>query len=343
MTTNCNRPAGSAIVNLLAFTTTEVAEAVPQSLASYQFEEASEFGVPKAGAGAEALLAGYTFEDHDLATRYTWKFLRDEPRRQIDQVWNNVMEADNRLVPGTILQRLFTPTERVNEQGNRVFGLWNGTDGLAPLPHLALEFDSSTAHYIASGQNIIDSQDIEDAVRMITKGYGRVNNARILILANPIQAEAITTWRAGKESRVAVSPETSGLVAKWDFVPSTDAPPYLTDQNIVGQVAPAEFAGLKVLGSYGEAWVIPSNLIPQGYVAVVATSGPNSTANAVGVRIHPNSAYQGLRLIPGRDQRYPLIEAYAARSFGVGVRHRSSAVCIRLTTGSYTGPTGIAV
>ena len=61
--------------------------------------------------------------------------------------------------------------------------------------------------------------------------------------------------------------------------------------------------------------------------------------NAVGFREHPNPAYQGLRLIPGHWQNFPVIESFAARGCGVGVRHRGAAVAIKVGTGSYTPPT----
>ncbi|GCB56738.1 hypothetical protein rerp_31460 [Rhodococcus erythropolis] len=118
------------------------------------------------------------------------------------------------------------------------------------------------------------------------------------MLCHPSDAEAISTFRAGVES--------GGLESKFDFIPSASAPAYLTPENVVGQIAPGEFGGLEVLGSYGPTWIIPSYFVPQGYIAVVAIGGPNSSLNPVAFRQHTNPAYQGLRMIPGRDQRYPL-------------------------------------
>ncbi len=75
----------------------------------------------------------------------------------------------------------------------------------------------------------------------------------------------------------------------------------------------------------------------------VATSGPNSLNNAIGVRQHPNTAYQNLRQIPGMGP-YPIVESFSALGFGVGVRHRSAAVAIQITTDSpYTAPSAAAI
>lgn len=323
----------SAILSHLTFETTAGADALPQSVEEFAFEEATEFGVPKAARPGSALLVGYTFKDYDIATRYTAKFLRDASRQQVDHVTNAIVEADNRNRARQVLKRIFTPTQGLSPENNPVFGLWNGTDGIAPLPHLGKTFPDTTSHYWASGNATLDSQDIEDAINAITvKGYGRRQGSKILVLANATETDKIATWKSGEESR-------SGVVAKFDFIPSADAPPYLTDKTIVGQAAPAELDGLRVTGSYGDAWVIPTELIPSGYVLVVASAGPNSPQNVAGYRIHPNTAYQGLKLIAG-NSRYPLVDAFYSNSFGVGVRNRSAAVCVQVTAGStYTAPT----
>lgn len=323
----------SSIANLLSYTTTNVADAIPQSLSSASFSEASEFGVPESvREPATALPLGYTYRDYDLAMRYSWKFLRDSTSEQIKSVFNRVLEADNKLVNGSVLKRLFDPTEELNEHGHKCYGLWCN-DGITPPPYLGKTFASTTTHYLPSGAAQIDSQDIEVAISLVTdKGYGRSQGSQLLILANPTDGEYITTWKSGVASR------SGGPLAKWDFIRSSTAPAYLTQETIVGKVPPGDFNGLPVQGSYGPAWLIHSNYIPAGYVAVVASSGPNSQNNPVAIRVHPNTQYQGLRVIPGHGP-YPIQESFAARGFGVGVRHRGAAAVIQVTTDStYTAP-----
>ncbi|GAB5897075.1 hypothetical protein [Mycolicibacterium mageritense] len=327
----------SALTRLLSYPTTNVADAVPQSTSSDSFELASEFGVPQsAREPATALPLGYDFYDYDRSARYTWRFLRDSTAEQIRSVTNRILEADNRLVNGTILKRLFTPTEGSNEQGHRVFGLWNGTDSLAPPPHMGKTFSTNHTHYLASGAAQIDSGDIEDAIRLIQEhGYGLAVGTQLLILANPDDGQFIETWRAGVESR------TSGPKAKHDFVPSTSAPAYLSEETIHGAQAPASYENLPVLGSYGRAWVIAHQYVPEGYVAVVASGGANSSNNPIAVRQHTNTYYQGLRIIPGAG-RYPLQDAFYQRTFGVGTRHRGAACVFQVkASGSYEAPTAL--
>ncbi|MFF1555299.1 hypothetical protein ACFVX3_30195 [Rhodococcus erythropolis] len=330
------------IASLLSYGTTAIADAVPQTIGSESFEEASEFGVPQGvREGAEALLLGYTFKDYDKATRFSWKFLRDASEEQVRSVVTRILEADNKNVNTAILNRLFNPTELLSPEKHRVFGLWNGSDGLTPPPHMGRTFLSTESHYLASGSAIIDSADIEDLINKVkTKGYGPQSGTQLLILANPAEGELIQAFKKGLESRPRIGAEPSAPVAKYDFIPSVSAPAYLTDENVVGQVAPAEFGALPVAGSYGPAWLIESYFVPAGYVAVVASGGPNSERNPVAFRQHTNPAYQGLRLIPGPVPAYPLQESIFSRGFGTGVRHRGAAAVMQITPGlSYTAPT----
>jgi hypothetical protein len=168
---------------------------------------------------------------------------------------------------------------------------------------------------------------------IVRKGYGTRPGSQLIILANPAESELIQSWKAGQPSR------TGGPDAKWDFIRSSNAVPYLTQDNIRGAIPPADFNGIAVQGSYGKAWLIESNVVPEGYVAVVASGGLNSPDNPVAVRHHPNPNYQGLRWIPGPTPFYPIQNSFAARGIGVGTRHRGAAVVVQVTTNAtYTPP-----
>lgn len=323
----------SALASLVSYSTVNVGDAIPQSLGGDHFEVASEFGEPT-GLRAEpnALLLGYTFEDYDIASRMSWKYIRNANAEQVRSVINRGMEADNRNTTGSILRRLFSPEQEANEFGTPVYGLYNGTDGMVPPEYAGQTFPPETSHYLVSGNTDLDPGDLLDAINQVrSKGFGVDGNSRLIILANPQDSEIIQTFRAGVE--------TNGIESKYDFIPSLSAPAYLTTENVVGQIAPSEFGGLPVSGSYGPAWLIESHYLPVGYIAVVATGGPNSPINPVAFRQHANPAYQGLRLIAGRDQRYPLIESYLARGFGTGVRYRGAACVVQVkASGAYEPP-----
>jgi hypothetical protein len=198
---------------------------------------------------------------------------------------------------------------------------------MVPPPYLGQTFDGSHTHYLTTGYTVLEPPDAEGLIRHVTEhGYGQSGSgATLLILANPVDVEAagMTAWRAGVEVR-------TGVVAKWDFIPSALMPAWISDETIHGPVPSSELYGLEVWGSYGGALLIQSNYVPNGYVAVVATGGPNSDSNAVGFREHVNPAYQGLRRIPGNGP-YPIQEAFFARGFGVGTRHRGAAAVSQIT------------
>lgn len=166
---------------------------------------------------------------------------------------------------------------------------------------------------------------------MTHHGYGTEPNSKLLALMNPAQAEVVSTFKAGEEN-------ATGIIAKHHYIPWAGAPAYLQPQNIVGQIAPDSYNGLKVQGSYGDIWIIQSDFIPEDYFAVVATYGPNSPDNAIGFRQHVQRQYQGLRAIPGVGP-YPLQDSFFTRAFGVGVRRRGQACVTQIkASGDYDIP-----
>ena len=89
----------SAVASLLSYRTIQVADAVPQSISSDSFEEATEFGIARAiRPPSDVLRLGYTFKpfnDWDLRTSFTWKFLRAATAEQVTASVTRVIEADN--------------------------------------------------------------------------------------------------------------------------------------------------------------------------------------------------------------------------------------------------------
>ncbi|WP_428338797.1 hypothetical protein [Mycobacterium sp.] len=326
----------ATVGSLISYQTINAADAVPQSISSDSFELATEMGVPRAiRPPSDVLKLGYSFRDYDLSLRATWKFLREATAEQVTAQVTRVLEADNKNVNGTILRRLFDPATEMNEWGHTCYGLWSG-DGMTPPPYLGTTFDGTHTHYLTSGSTVIDSADVELMIKHITEhGYGIDTASQLVLFANPLDVDAssMTAWRAGIEYR------TGGPLPKFDFIPSAWLPAYLSNETIHGAIPPTDWNGLKVWGSYGNAWLLQSTYVPRGYVAVVASGGAGSDENPVGMRQHVNVAYQGLRHIPGHWNGYPLQDSFLARGFGVGVRHRSAAVVCQITTSnSYTAP-----
>jgi hypothetical protein len=115
-----------ALTNLLSFWTTDTASAIAQAVADESFEEATEYGEPEGlRAPTSHVLLGYEFNDFDKATRFTWRFLRDATAEQIKAQANVAIAADEKLVQGSILQRLFNNEPTTNEWGHNVYSLFN--------------------------------------------------------------------------------------------------------------------------------------------------------------------------------------------------------------------------
>lgn len=163
----------SALTSLLTFNTTNSADAIPQAASSESFEVATEYGEQEALRAPTAhLLAAYTFEDFDLATRWTWKFLRAATKEQILAQANFALEADNKLTCGTIFQRLFDNAPDINEWAHTVYPIFNG-DNVVPLDYLGKSFTALHNHFLVSGAAEIDSGDLEQAAKAVHGAWVR--------------------------------------------------------------------------------------------------------------------------------------------------------------------------
>lgn len=326
----------SALAALLSYKTTNVAEVVPQGAEVPLFEEATEFGVPVGIADPTYLSLGFSFKDFDIASRMSWKYLREADSDQVINRVSRIFAGDIQLVNGSILRRLLDPTVRVNDWGHSVYGLYNGD--MKPPDYMGKTFASDHKHYLTTLGTTLDSVHIEAGISHIREhGYG-AQSGRFVVLMHPndVQTSLITSWRAGVQYR------TGGPLPKFDFIVSSNAPARLTSERVEGAAPPPDYAGQPVVGSYGGALLIESYFIPAGYIVIAASGGPDSNDNVVGFREHKNSAYHGLRVIPGVGP-YPIQEHFYNRAFGTGVRHRGAAVAIQVTANAnYTPPVIVA-
>ena len=323
---------------LFTFPVTNPIETVPQ-VGEATFEEATEFGEPRSNRiELDYFQLGYDFRDYDTATRYTWKFLRDADTRLVDAVHREVLRADRRLIFRKIMEAIFDNRNRVTDirnQNYNVYPLYNA-DGTVPPTYKGTTFNGTHDHYIVSQNTAIDSSDVEDAYGHIAHhGFGIENGTVFVMLANAAQVKEMRKWRAGAVS-------ANGVVANYDFIPAANQPTMILPnaEGLLGSLPPDSFKGMRVVGSYADILVIEESYIPQGYFLMFGTGGAANLQNLVGLREHANPAYRGLRLLPGNQQRYPLIDGYYARSFGTGIRQRAGAVVVQIkASGTYDIPT----
>jgi hypothetical protein len=314
----------SQLVNLLTYPVTREVESVPQ-VGEATFEEASEFGEPE---GERLKLGyfqlGYDFRDYDRATRFTWKALRDMDSRQVQAINNALIQADERLMFRKVMEAVFDNRNRETEIRNnayKVYPLYNA-DGTVPPPFRASTFASSHTHYLCSGNAKIDSGDLEDAYEHIAEhGYSIEAGTTIVHLMNRNQIKEVRKFRMGEVNNNTVE-------ANYDFIPARTQPAQFLDSplGMLGLLPPDTWKGMRVSGSYDDALIIEEPFIPDNYFVTFGTGGAGNLQNLVGIREHQNAVYRGLRILPGNNQRYPLIESYYSRAFGTGIRQRGGAV-----------------
>lgn len=332
----------SAMVQFLTYPVVDIVEEIPVMGTGHDFEEASEYGVPKsARPSMDHYSMGFPFKWFDLGSRFTWQFLADARQEQVDAIANMALEADNRLVFNKTMRRLFDNTDQlasINGNNYSVYSFWNGSGTIAPPPYRSNTFNASHNHYMTTNGATLDAQDLDDLIDNVGHhGYTKLNGFRIVVMVNKLQSPRIRSFRSASSN----NGTTDATHGNWDFIPALGTNAMLLPQNQVllgGQVGNT-LEGFNVIGSYGDALIVEDDYIPAGYLVCFATGGPDNLANPLGVRQHPNENLQGMRLVKGPVPDYPLIDSYYVRGFGLGVRHRGAAAIMQVVTGTtYTQP-----
>jgi hypothetical protein len=319
------------IIDLLTFPVSNVIEDVPQ-FGAEDFEEASEYGVPKGvRPTGQVLSLGYTFKWYDIANRFTWQFLSDATAQRVEAVHTMVLDADNRLLFKEIMRTLFRKTNRtanIKGQNYNVYTFWNA-DGTIPPSYKANTFDGTHTHFRTSGANVIASGDLDEIIDDFkSHGYSSENGSTMFAMVNVTEANVIRSFRVATGSR-------------FDFIPAAGQPGLILPQDnslLGGQVA-STFRGMNVIGSYGPLLVIEEDYVPPAYVVALVSGGQANIQNPIGLREHANASLRGLRLVKGASNDYPLIDSYYVRGFGTGVRQRGAGLVMQITNAAdYASP-----
>jgi hypothetical protein len=323
------------MVSALTFEVTFPVEDVPQ-VANVDFEEASEFGVPKGVRGGAYFSLGYDFKWYDVGEKFTWKYLAEATSGQVESVHNAVLEADNRLLFRKVMRAIFSNVNRtadIRNQSFNVYALYNA-DGTVPPPYEFTTFDGTHNHYLVSGAATVTFGDLDEMEEhLVHHGYGRQAGSQMILMVNRVQLATIRTFRVATG-------------ASYDFVPGNGQAPWLLPTNTGGVVfpqgsaIPSQVNGMPVAGAYGPWIIVETGYVPAGYMLGFASGGINNAGNLVGLREHQNPALRGLRQVKGREPDYPLIDSYYNRGFGTGIRQRGAGVVMQIkASGTYDIPT----
>jgi hypothetical protein len=293
------------------------------------FEDASEYGQPVSIRGAAKRNRGYTFKFYDLAVRYTWMFLAEADRAQLQGLNNQALEADNRLIFNRVMNCVFDPTNLVGVADSNipvnVYKFYNA-DGEVPPTWKTITHAGSHTHYLTSGNVLITSVNLDALiVHLNHHGHSQNEGATQILLVNEQEGATIRGYL-----------RTGG--AKYDFIPGAGYGGGVFLPVNGGLVAAPGAAVPGEIGTYGPLHIVEENYIPAGYVVALASGGPFNLQNPIGFREHTNPVYRGLKVIPGRERSYPLVDSFYRRGFGVGVRQRGAGVVMQVTAGAYTVP-----
>jgi hypothetical protein len=325
------------LVNFLTYPTNGAIDIVGVP-AIGDFEKASEYGQPTGLKGGARFNRGYDFDFYDLAVRYTWMYLAEANQEQIRNLNNQALEADDRLLFNAVFKTIFNSTNKVGTADSNipvnVYKFYNA-DGEVPPQWKNYTFNGTHSHYLTSGAATIAPDDftaIEDD--FYSHGYGVQTGTKLAVLVNRQEGKTIRTFKV------------SGG-AQYDFIPSAGYGGGVFIPLNGGIVARPEglFDGTmpNEIGTYGPFHIIEEDYVPAGYIAALASGGPDNLMNPVGLREHQNPVYRGLKIIPGQRSDYPLIDSFYRRGFGTGVRQRGGGIVMQITaSGTYTIPSQYA-
>jgi len=327
------------LIDYLTFQVTDVIDYVGVPV-EVDFEEATEYGKPKGIRGQGFYTRGYDFKFYDLAIRYTWLFLAEAGRAQIDQYTNMALEADNRLLFNKVMSTVFNSANGVGIADKNipttVYKFYNG-DGEVPPTYKNITFTGSHSHYATSyglpsqvNNAQLQPQTLDDLESdFYNHGYTLQNGYDLVLWVNRAQGVAIRKFKV-----------LNG--ATYDFIPSQHVGGGVilpASMGIVGRPDGSPVQG--EIGTYGPWHIIEEPYIPAGYIVALVSGGQLNINNPVGFREHINPALGGLQLVAGDNGAYPLKEAHYRRGFGTGVRQRGGGYVVQLvasTSTTYTVP-----
>jgi hypothetical protein len=300
------------------------------------FEKASEYGQPVGIRGkATRLWRGYDFDFYDLAIRYTWMYIAEASQDDLRNLNNLALEADTSLLFRKVMNTMFNPlnVDGITDQNEpiTVYKFYNA-DGEIPPVYRTATFAGTHSHYLVSGGATVTSVNLDSMSTALGEhGYTLMAGYKLVLWANKQETDVIKTFRVATGAQYDFVPNPNyygGAV----FVPTTGT--YVGGPS---GVVPGE------IGTYGAFHVVEEPYIPAGYLAGIATGGPDNLQNPIGLREHKNPTYRGLKIIPGSQSQYPLLDSFYRRGFGTGIRQRGAGVVMQVkASGNYAVPSAYA-
>lgn len=325
----------SPIIEWLTFPVTTPFEEVMPAVTE-DFEEADEFGQPVGIRLGPPWNMGYDLKYFDIGIRYTFRFLGRAPSGQLRALNNSALDADQRLLLKTVLTQLFDNNNRsatLETTGTvvTVRPFYNGDVTalpVAPPSWKSYAHTTTHTHYLSSGGATADSGDLDDMYDHIYHHGYVASGVELFLLVNRQEGKLIRKFRVATGST-------------YDFFPVAGSPQATMFGTLIGSLpgvtggAPSVFPGH--IGDYGPIHVIEEDILPAGWMVMIASGGSRDAGNPIGLREHENEALRGLKLIP-QFERYPLRESFYHHAVGSGTRYPGKGVVMKISAGAYTIP-----
>jgi hypothetical protein len=215
-----------------------------------------------------------------------------------------------------------------------VYKFYNG-DGEVPPKFKNNTFSGTHTHYsttqtLASSATLVS--EVLDALEgdMISHGYTPGSGTKFIILVSRQEGAVMRTWRVANGD-------------KYDFIPSSNYGGGIIMPANSGIIARPDGEVAGQFGTYGPFHLVEDDYMPPGYVTLLASGGPDSLNNPIGIREHVNPNFRGLKIIPGQRSDYPLTDSFYRRGFGTGIRQRGAGFIVQVTNNAnYTVPAAYA-
>src|ERR1700755_3287101 len=151
---NAANASRQAIINFLTFSVTNPTETVTQPGDGVDFEESTELGVPvRSRVQPNYFQLGYTFKWYDLSSQYSWMYLAEATRQQVDSVANAAVEAYYPQLMVEMLEAFYSNTNITATIRNNTYNVYRfyNADGTVPPVYKTNSFSGSHTHYVQSG------------------------------------------------------------------------------------------------------------------------------------------------------------------------------------------------
>ncbi len=283
------------------------------------FQKATEYGRPDAQRGKTT---GHMLplDGYDRGLGWTWEFLRDARRIQLDEDVATVIKDMRDIWAKTILTRLFKSTYDAVGSGRSMPVADGGTADSAyipkPIPDRASAFAATHTH------------------------LGRLNG---ITQAN-LETQVTHLWEHGHDAPYDLIVSETDLGSWVDTSAVTGYVPRASEYVRYGTTQDLATVDMSVHGvittKHGPVLLRSNARIPTKFWAVYKSYGALDQRNPLVVRYREEQGVGAILLAGDHIRQYPIESAIMRMDFGVGIMDRVGAVlCYNHTTGSYTDPT----